>query len=39
MNLWRELPSGPDWPHVIYVDAETPRGSRNKYEYDGDAVL
>jgi inorganic pyrophosphatase len=37
MNLWRELPSGPDWPHVIYVVVEIPRGSRNKYEYDCDA--
>jgi inorganic pyrophosphatase len=34
MNLWRELPSGPDWPHVINVIVEIPRGSRNKYEYD-----
>lgn len=37
MNLWRELPTGPDWPHVIYVVVEIPRGSRNKYEYDRDA--
>jgi inorganic pyrophosphatase len=37
MNLWRELPSGPDWPQVIYVVVEIPRGSRNKYEYDSDA--
>jgi inorganic pyrophosphatase len=37
MNLWRELPSGPDWPRVIYVVVEIPRGSRNKYEYDSDA--
>ena len=34
MNLWRELPPGPDWPHVIYVVVEIPKGSRNKYEYD-----
>ncbi|MGD8244024.1 MAG: inorganic diphosphatase [Anaerolineae bacterium] len=37
MNLWRELTSGPDWPHVINVIVEIPRGSRNKYEYDRDA--
>jgi inorganic pyrophosphatase len=34
MNLWRELPPGPDWPRVIYVVVEIPKGSRNKYEYD-----
>jgi inorganic pyrophosphatase len=34
MNLWRELPTGPDWPSVIYVVVEIPRGSRNRYEYD-----
>ncbi len=34
MNLWRELPPGPDWPHVIYVVVEIPKKSRNKYEYD-----
>jgi inorganic pyrophosphatase len=34
VNLWRELPPGPDWPHVIYVVVEIPKGSRNKYEYD-----
>jgi inorganic pyrophosphatase len=37
MNLWRELPSGPNWPQVIYVVVEIPRGSRNKYEYNGEA--
>ena len=34
MNLWHELPSGPDWPKVIYVVVEIPKKSRNKYEYD-----
>jgi inorganic pyrophosphatase len=34
MNLWRELPPGPDWPEVIYVVVEIPKKSRNKYEYD-----
>ncbi|MEA3342409.1 MAG: inorganic diphosphatase [Chloroflexota bacterium] len=34
MNLWHELPPGPDWPQVIYVVVEIPKGSRNKYEYD-----
>ena len=34
MNLWHELPPGPDWPRVIYVVVEIPKKSRNKYEYD-----
>ena len=34
MNLWHELPSGPDLPAIIYVVVEIPRKSRNKYEYD-----
>jgi inorganic pyrophosphatase len=34
MNLWHELPPGPDWPSVIYVVVEIPKKSRNKYEYD-----
>ena len=32
-NLWRELPSGPQAPEVVYTIVEIPRGSRNKYEY------
>ena len=32
-NLWRELRSGPDVPHVVYTIVEIPKGSRNKYEY------
>ena len=34
MNLWRELPPGPDVPNVVYVVVEIPKRSRNKYEYD-----
>ena len=34
MNLWRELPPGPDWPRVVYMVVEIPKKSRNKYEYD-----
>jgi inorganic pyrophosphatase len=34
MNLWSELPPGPDWPQVVYVVVEIPKKSRNKYEYD-----
>jgi len=34
MNLWHELSPGPEWPRVIYVVVEIPKGSRNKYEYD-----
>ena len=34
MNLWRELPPGPDPPRLIHVIVEVPKGSRNKYEYE-----
>ena len=34
MNLLHQLPPGPDFPNVIYVIVEVPKGSRNKYEYD-----
>lgn len=34
MNLWHELPPGPNWPKVVYVVVEIPKKSRNKYEYD-----
>jgi len=34
MNLWRELPPGPNVPQVIYIVVEIPKKSRNKYEYD-----
>jgi len=33
MNLWHELPPGPEAPDVIYAIVEIPKGSRNKYEY------
>ncbi|RMF33772.1 MAG: inorganic diphosphatase, partial [Chloroflexi bacterium] len=34
MNLWHELPPGPNAPETVYVIVEIPKGSRNKYEYD-----
>jgi inorganic pyrophosphatase len=34
MNLWKEIPTGPSVPEVIYAVIEIPKGSRNKYEYD-----
>ncbi len=34
MNLWRDIPPGPDAPNVVYVVVEIPKGSRNKYEFD-----
>ncbi len=36
MNLWRELPTGPRAPEVVYCIVEIPKGSRNKYEYQED---
>jgi inorganic pyrophosphatase len=36
MNLWKDLPSGPSVPEVVYAVIEIPKGSRNKYEYDKD---
>ncbi|MDY6773883.1 MAG: inorganic diphosphatase [Candidatus Nanohaloarchaea archaeon] len=30
---WRDLPSGPDVPEVVWALIEIPKGSRNKYEY------
>lgn len=30
---WRDLPTGPDVPEVVYAIVEIPKGSRNKYEY------
>jgi len=36
MNLWKDVPSGPSAPEVIYAVVEIPKGSRNKYEYDKD---
>jgi len=36
MNLWKEIPTGPSVPDVIYSVIEIPKGSRNKYEYNKD---
>ncbi|MGA2675330.1 MAG: inorganic diphosphatase [Methanobacterium sp.] len=36
MNLWKDIPTGPSVPEVIYAVIEIPKGSRNKYEYDKD---
>lgn len=33
MNLWHDLPTGPEPPGVINVLVEIPTGSRNKYEF------
>ncbi len=30
---WKDLPTGPDVPEVVYAVIEIPKGSRNKYEY------
>ncbi|MDY6769449.1 MAG: inorganic diphosphatase [Candidatus Nanohaloarchaea archaeon] len=30
---WRDLPTGPDVPEVVWAMVEIPKGSRNKYEY------
>ena len=34
MNLWKDIPTGPSVPQVVYAVIEIPKGSRNKYEYD-----
>ncbi len=36
MTLFKELPTGRDPPHNVYVIVETPRGSKNKYEVSKD---
>ena len=36
MNLWKDMPTGPSVPKVVYAVIEIPKGSRNKYEYDKD---
>jgi len=36
MNLWRDLPSGPDPPKEVYAIVEVASGGTNKYEYDID---
>ena len=33
INLWHNLPAGPDIPKAVYCIVEIPKGSRNKYEY------
>jgi inorganic pyrophosphatase len=32
-NLWHDLKAGPRPPDVVYVVVESPKASRNKYEY------
>lgn len=39
MNLWHELPPGPNAPEVLYTIVEIPKGSRNKYEYHKQAGI
>lgn len=34
MNLWRDIPPGPDVPNVVYIVVEIPKGGRNKFEFD-----
>lgn len=34
MNVWHDLPTGPNAPELIHVIVEIPSGSRNKYEFD-----
>jgi len=34
VNLWHDIPPGPDPPEIVYVVVEIPKGSRNKYEFD-----
>jgi len=33
LHLWHNLKSGPKAPEIVYAVIETPKGSRNKYEY------
>ena len=33
LHLWHALASGPNPPETVYAVIETPKGSRNKYEY------
>lgn len=37
INLWHQLPAGPDIPNAVYCIVEIPKGSRNKYEYSKSA--
>lgn len=34
MNLWHDIPPGPDVPEIVHAVIEIPKGSRNKYELD-----
>ncbi len=34
VNLWKDLPSGPNPPSRVYTVVEVPNGSSNKYEFD-----
>ena len=34
LNLWRDLPPGPQPPDLVTAIIEIPQGSRNKYELD-----
>jgi inorganic pyrophosphatase len=33
INLWHQLPPGPEVPDKVYCIVEIPKGSRNKFEY------
>lgn len=34
MNLWHDIPAGPNIPSIINIVVEIPKGSRNKCEFD-----
>ncbi|MGD8603018.1 MAG: inorganic diphosphatase [Anaerolineales bacterium] len=34
MDLWRDLPAGPDPPNEVYAVVECPKGTENKYQFD-----
>jgi len=36
MNLWHDIPTGPNSPDLIHVIVEIPSTTRNKYEFDHD---
>lgn len=36
---WKDLPTGPDVPEVVWAIIEIPKGSRNKYEYSKELGL
>lgn len=38
-HLWHNLSPGPKAPEVVYAVIETPKGSRNKYEYSKKAGI